>query len=709
MTRRPTLAAHFAAIALVALGLACGKEGPAEPRVATRIEIVAGANQSGQVGNSLPVKLVVRTSDGEGPVGGVTVTFTPESGADGTTSPRSVTTGTDGTGQATWTLGSKVGTQTLSAVAPGIPSAVVSATGQLGPPIVVLALSTPFQLAVVSRAVTAIPSVQVTDAFGNPIAGAQVIFEAQQLQSVLTGAIQTTNAAGQATLGSWTIGPNAVSYSVVARLPNNASATFQAQGVPAAVTIVAGADQAANTGTAVAVLPTVRASRDDGSPIPNVPVSFVVTAGGGAVTGTSVLTAQDGTAKPAQWVLGAAPGANRVEALFSGAPPLVFTATGIAAAPAALAATSALAQSGFFGNYLPTSPSVAVTDAGGMPVAGAPVTYSVLSGDGQIVGATAVTDFLGRATLGSWRLGAAAQHSVRATVGALPPLTFTAAATAPPASTFKIDIRYLTPVTPVQQAAFELAVTRWTQILLAGQPPYPVNEQANSCFTGMPAMNETIDGVVIFASLVPIDGPGQVLGSAGPCIVRDDPTYGSAVGLMRFDTADLTTLENQGALNAVILHEMAHVLGFGSLWNFLQNQLLTGEGTASPSFNGPAARNAFLGAIAPSTVFTGTPVPVEGSFGPGTRDSHWRETSFSNELMTGFLNSGFNPLSAISAATFRDLGYLVNDAATEPYTFLATLLAGPPGAPVELREEPLTSPLIVIDRRGRTVARIPRF
>jgi hypothetical protein len=261
--------------------------------------------------------------------------------------------------------------------------------------------------------------------------------------------------------------------------------------------------------------------------------------------------------------------------------------------------------------------------------------------------------------------------------------------------------------TAAQQAAFDNAVTRWKQILISGDAPYPVNEQPSSCF---PAINETVPGVVIFARLAPIDGPLGILGQAGPCIVRDDPKYLSAVGLMSFDVADLDLLESTGRLNAVILHEMGHVLGFGTLWSFLTNDLLTGRGGPDPYFNGTSARGAFLAAAAPLTVFTGNPVPVENSGGAGTRDSHWRESILTNELMTGFISpSGTpNPLSAITAAAFRDMGYVVNDAPSDPFTFQASLQAMLAGPAFELREAALVDPILVIDRRGRVVRRVER-
>jgi Bacterial Ig-like domain/Leishmanolysin len=56
--------------------------------------------------------------------------------------------------------------------------------------------------------------------------------------------------------------------------------------------------------------------------------------------------------------------------------------------------------------------------------------------------------------------------------------------------------------------------------------------------------------------------------------------------------------------------------------------------------------------------------------GQGTADSHWRDSIFNNELMTGFLNSGTNPLSRITAASMQDMGYPgVNYDAADNYNF----------------------------------------
>jgi len=43
-------------------------------------------------------------------------------------------------------------------------------------------------------------------------------------------------------------------------------------------------------------------------------------------------------------------------------------------------------------------------------------------------------------------------------------------------------------------------------------------------------------------------------------------------------------------------------------------------------------------------------VPVEAGGGPGTALAHWRESVMTNELMTGYINLGKNPLSLVTIA-----------------------------------------------------------
>ena len=216
-------------------------------------------------------------------------------------------------------------------------------------------------------------------------------------------------------------------------------------------------------------------------------------------------------------------------------------------------------------------------------------------------------------------------------------------------SDFNIDVIFPdNSLTPSQQAVFTNAANRWEQIITDDLP------------TGFVPGLGFVDDLAIEARALSIDGPGLILGSAAPTYVRNDSLLPVA-GRMAFDSADVARLQANGQLEQVILHEMGHVLGIGTLWPFLG--LLDGAGTSNPQFRGPLATaeyNRIFGQNANA-------VPVENIGGRGTRDGHWRESVLGNELMTGFLNSGSNPLSLVTAASLADIGYQVNLGAADPY------------------------------------------
>jgi protocatechuate 3,4-dioxygenase beta subunit len=117
-----------------------------------------------------------------------------------------------------------------------------------------------------------------------------------------------------------------------------------------------------------------------------------------------------------------------------------------------------------------------------------------------------------------------------------------------------------------------------------------------------------------------------------------------------------------GSLSNVIFHEMGHVLGIGTLWGPGLKNLVTGVGTADPRYTGANAVAAYKALGGP-----GTSIPVENTGGAGTAGAHWRETVFTNEIMTGFLNTGTNPASSISVASLADLGYTVDLTKSDAY------------------------------------------
>ena len=74
-------------------------------------------------------------------------------------------------------------------------------------------------------------------------------------------------------------------------------------------------------------------------------------------------------------------------------------------------------------------------------------------------------------------------------------------------------------------------------------------------------------------------------------------------------------------------------------------------------------------------------MPVENTGEAGSADSHWRESVLVDELMTPQLNSGSNPLSAVTVQSLADLGYQVDVLGADPYSgvFTAPAFAPPRG------------------------------
>lgn len=218
---------------------------------------------------------------------------------------------------------------------------------------------------------------------------------------------------------------------------------------------------------------------------------------------------------------------------------------------------------------------------------------------------------------------------------------------------FNITLSYLLPPTDRQVEVFEAAAARWERIIIKDEPSF--TGTLPSAFQGFPPLVDegTVDDIIIEVALAPIDGPGGILGQAGPQFVRTDD-FLTLSGVMFFDVADLDFLEELDLFEEVIVHEMGHVLGVGTLWNvapFGFDRTLRGGSDDNPYFLGRKA-NVFWNAEGGTLE-----LPIEGDFGPGTRFGHWDEAALNNELMTGFLNLGENPLSRITAGSMKDLGY----------------------------------------------------
>ena len=535
-------------------------------------------------------------------------------------------------------------------------------------------------------------SATVQDQRGDAIAGATVNW------STTSAGVATIDAAGLLTAIG--VGGTQVQASVAG--PSGLlmdSADLSVTQVPAQLVKLSGDLQ---TDTVAGTLSPVVVQLNDalGHGIPGGIVSFAVTQGGGSVAAAADTTDALGRASVV-WTIGAAGGPNTLTATVAG--------TGIAGNPAAFAALGIIAgsvpgvskfagdtQTGLVGFPVNVPPAVQLLDTSGAPIAGKAVSFSVTGGGGEISGANSVTDAFGVARVGSWSLTAGA-NALTATVqdtGAIlgNPATFTATGTS---AAYQIEVRFLTAVSPARRAAFTNAADRWEALVFGDVPDQPVN--AGDCGGSLPTTGETVDDVVIFASVDSIDGAGGVLGQAGPCVIRSSGRRFPVVGVMLFDSADVADLESAGELGLVIQHEMGHVLGFGTRWS----NFLVGASGSDPHFVGGEALAAF-DRVGGTGYSAGAKVPVENCCGSGTRNSHWRESVFDRELMTGFLNFGANPLSMTTTASMGDLGYRVNYAASDAYALSLSLRAGPSRVRA-LGDDILRWPIAVVDQAGRVI------
>jgi len=246
---------------------------------------------------------------------------------------------------------------------------------------------------------------------------------------------------------------------------------------------------------------------------------------------------------------------------------------------------------------------------------------------------------------------------------------------------FMIQINYTGD--PQYESYFTTAADAWQTQLVGYQNGAIQTAYEGSSYFGA-LVGEPLTTVYINATVSFIDGPGMIFGSAGPTSgILDLAGYTLATdGVMSFDSADVVDLVAAGAFYDVVRHEMAHVLGFGTLWE--PNGVYS---SGSGEFTGPSATAYWLSEFGQ----TGYPA-VELGGGPGVADGHWHEIDngaipsgvvsedgdLRHELMTGWLNTP-TFISDLTIASFIDIGFIGSVVkAPEPSSLVTTsiLIAG---------------------------------
>ena len=157
-------------------------------------------------------------------------------------------------------------------------------------------------------------------------------------------------------------------------------------------------------GEDVTPVPVVRVTNSAGRPMPAIAVSFEVV-GGGTVRNASAWTDANGSATVGSWTLGTVARAYTVTARVSDAAHVVFTVIAQPGPAALMTRVSGEGQTAVVGDTLSNRLRVRVADQFGNAIERAPVHFTVLSGDGTVVGNSSMTSEDGIATSGAWSLG----------------------------------------------------------------------------------------------------------------------------------------------------------------------------------------------------------------------------------------------------------------------------------------------------------------
>ncbi len=411
-----------------------------------------------------------------------------------------------------------VGNYTLTFTSPSLTQATSGTIAlSAGLPAAVTITTQPSASAPNGIALAQQPVIQLRDDAGNALSQAGVTVVAAVLSGpggVLRGTAQVpTNAAGVASFTNLNLFGAAGSY--VLKFDGGAgSSLIGANATPVTLTPGIGAKLVLNTapagdaqnGVILPQQPVVALVDSSSNPVPQagVPVTATIGSGAPALSGTlTVNTNGAGVASFTNLRITGVPGTRTLSFLGNG---LIGVTSGPVVVSAGPARTIALNggnnQTAVVGHALPVVPSVLVTDTTGNPVAGVPVSFSVILGGGSVGIPGAVTGANGIANAGGWIMGATAGlDSLEATAVGLAgsPVLFGATATA--AATGQLAILTQPSATAPSGAAF-------------GQQPVVQLQDG----VGTPL---TTDGVIINATVT----GGLLVGTVSAATVNGIATF----------------------------------------------------------------------------------------------------------------------------------------------------------------------------------------
>lgn len=210
-----------------------------------------------------------------------------------------------------------------------------------GPPTSELIVSGQNQVGQVGHQLAEPVTVKVTDSWNTPIDNQPVVFKVLSGGGTVPNLVVRTSPDGVA-ISTWTLGTSSSEDQVLQvqvideitrdlLLITEVHATAQPGNV-SSLQKTAGDNQTAKVGTAVAIVPTVKAVDQYGNPVSGLDVAWRVVTGGGTIAGGVTATSKTDTTgvavPPGAWKLGPAVGSNTLTATVTDVAAVTFTATG---------------------------------------------------------------------------------------------------------------------------------------------------------------------------------------------------------------------------------------------------------------------------------------------------------------------------------------------------------------------------------------------
>ena len=414
---------------------------------AVALAVVSGGAQLDSIGSVL-APLVVRATDEFGaPVASATIDWARVSGS-GALGSTTSTTDANGLASVSYRLGAVLASSdTIAARISGTTAATgsvsFSATSILRGANTILITAGGGQSGLPGALLASPLVATVTDQLGNRVSGVSVQWQSSVagLVSFATpistsdanGEVRTTVTLGTiagtttvmatagALVGSTTLGVNmaaATQLGLILAAPTSLTVGV----VPAAPVVVRLNDATGNPVTAAGVTVTAALTL----PPATTPVYSVTASTDSMGVATITLPAYRGVVGTGVLTISAA-----------GIAPSVSNPISILAGVAASIAALPYSTTGILGLPVAIAPSVIVRDSSGNPVAGAPISFTVLGG--TIAVSTATTDASGKASVGTWILSLLGENVVTATSGVLAgsPVTFRANASGGTATNLK--------------------------------------------------------------------------------------------------------------------------------------------------------------------------------------------------------------------------------------------------------------------------------